>query len=137
MWAISKAVNLLFCLPLGLPALQMPEDLEGGAQGGGGVTAGDTLGISADLCGKDHRDTGKFLEHHYGAHFPVIFSPTTQFLKSRGLGHRAGVCPPQVEKLKAYLQLHLKLEMTLQVRDFMNTNLSAFSTSPFLTPGQR
>lgn len=35
----------------------------------------DNLEISTNLYGKDYRDKGKFLEHHYGGYFSVYFFP--------------------------------------------------------------
>lgn len=42
---------------------------------------GDTLGVSTNLDGKDHRNMGKSLSYHYGDHFPTIFCFAPQFLE--------------------------------------------------------
>lgn len=45
---------------------------------------GDALGIFlASMV--NYRDTGKFLEIHYGGHFLDIFSPALQVLRDGGL----------------------------------------------------
>lgn len=44
---------------------------------------GYTLGVSCNLCGKDHTGTGKFLESHYGGNFLAFSPPNRQFLEGR------------------------------------------------------